>query len=329
MGIIRKLHVLVACTLVLLSVTGCHNIQDNNAISNHQQVSLLQSGYISVESGKLFYQRFGKGDPTIVVHGGPGLDQSYLLPQMLELAKDHEVIFYDQRGSGRSLGASIDPKYISSDQFAKDLETLRLELGLKKIALIGHSWGGFLSMNYAIKYPANVSSLILVGSAPADYKGQKAFADEFNKRTHSIKHKIDPLFNEKTLSALNKEQINDAYRDLFSVYFEEPSKVQKLTLDMSKESAIGGFNVLSLMLKTTYFTPDCNLIPALRRLTVPTLIIHGNQDIIPVDTAKTIQKAIQDSKVVYLNDCGHFPYIEKSNEFFSSIRSFLSKVEEK
>ncbi|WP_204365636.1 alpha/beta hydrolase [Holospora obtusa] len=170
---------------------------------------------------------------------------------------------------------------------------------------------------------------LLVGSAPADYKGQKAFADEFNKRTHSIKHKIDPLFNDKILSALSKEQINDAYRDLFSVYFEEPSNVQKLTLDMSKESAIGGFNVLSLMLKTPYFTPDCNLIPALRSLTVPTLIIHGNQDIIPVDTAKTVQQAIQDSKVVYLNDCGHFPYIEKPNEFFSSIRSFLSKVEQR
>ena len=329
MGIFRKLYVLVACALVLLAVTGCHNIKDYNVISNHNQVSFSKSGYISVESGKLFYQRFGKGDPILVVHGGPGLDQGYLLPQMLELAKDHEVIFYDQRGSGRSLEASIDLKYIRSDQFAKDLETLRLKLGLKKVALIGHSWGGFLSMSYAIKYTANVSSLILVGSVPADYKGQKAFADEFNKRMHSIKHKIDPLFNQKTLSALSKEQINDAYRDLFSVYFEKPSNIQKLTLDMSKKSAIGGFKVLSLMLKTSYFTPDCNLIPALRRLTVPTLIIHGNQDIIPIDTAKTIHKVISGSKVVYLNDCGHFPYIEKPNEFFSSIRSFLSKVEEK
>jgi proline iminopeptidase len=329
MDIIRKLHVLVTCTLFLFAVTGCHNIKDSHAISHHQQVSPLKSGYVSVERGKIFYQKFGKGDPIIVVHGGPGLDQGYLLPQMLELAKDHEVIFYDQRGSGRSLEASIDTECINSNQFAKDLETLRLELDLKKVALIGHSWGGFLSMSYAIKYPDNVSSLILVGSYPADYKGQKAFAEEFNKRTTNIKPKIDPLFNYKTLSALSKEQINEAYRDLFSVYFKEPLNVQKLTLDMRKESAIGGFNVLSLMLKTSYFTPDCNLIPALRKLNVPTLIIHGNQDIIPVDAAKTMQKAIPGSKVVYLNDCGHFPYIEKPNKFFSSIRSFLSKVEQR
>jgi proline iminopeptidase len=329
MGIVRKLRALIACKLVLFVITGCNKIGYNNAINSQQQVSPQRSGYIAVESGKLFYQRFGKGDPIIVVHGGPGLDQGYLLPQMLEFAKDHEVIFYDQRGSGRSLESSIDPKYISSDQFTKDLETLRLKLGLKKVAIIGHSWGGFLSMSYAIKYPANVSSLILVGSAPANYKGQKAFADEFNKRTHSIKHKIDPLFNDKTLSALNMEQINEAYRDLFSVYFKNPSNAKKLTLDMSKESAIGGFNVLSLMLKTTYFTPDSDLVPALSKLNVPTLIIHGNQDIIPVGTAQTISKATPGSKVVYLSDCGHFPYIEKPNEFFSSIRSFLSKVEEK
>lgn len=68
---------------------------------------------------------------------------------------------------------------------------------------------------------------------------------------------------------------------------------------MSKESAISGFNVLSLMLKTSYFQPECNLIPALRKLNIPTLIIHGNQDIIPIDTAKTIQKTIPGSKAVY------------------------------
>lgn len=324
-----QLGVFVTFVPLLLTVSGCHTPQDKNSISGHLPINSSKSGYVVVESGRLFYQRFGKGDPIIVVHGGPGLDQSYLLPQMLELAQDHEVIFYDQRGSGRSLEASIEAKYVSSEQFARDLETLRLKLNLKKVALIGHSWGGFLSMNYAIKYPDNVSSLILVGSAPADYKGQKAFDDEVNKRTQGIKNKIDPLFNYKVLNTLTKEQINQSYRDLFSVYFENPVNVEKLTLDMSKESAVGRFNVSSLMFKTSYFKPECNLMPALRKLNVPTLIIHGNQDIVPVDTAKDIQKAIPGSKGLYLNDCGHFPYIEKPSELFSSIRSFLSKPEGK
>jgi proline iminopeptidase len=177
----------------LFTVTGC-KAQDKSTIGSYPSMHSSKSGYIDVQDGKLFYSSFGKGDPIIVVHGGPGLDQGYLLPQMLELAKDHELIFYDQRGSGRSLEASIEPKYASSEQFAQDLEMLRLKLGLKKITLVGHSWGGFLSMSYAIKYPNNVSSLILIGSTPPDYKGQKAFSDEFNKRTQLIKNNIAPLF---------------------------------------------------------------------------------------------------------------------------------------
>ena len=274
----------------------------------------------------MFYQRFGQGEPIIVVHGGPGLDQSYLLPQMLELSKDHEIIFYDQRGSGRSLVTSMEPKYINSDQFVKDLEVLRLKLGFKKIILIGHSWGGYLSMSYGIKYPNRVSSLILVSSTPGNYKGQKAFFEIFNKKTLHIKDKISPLFNEKVLEKLDRTKINQSYRDLFSVYFSNSTNLSKLNLDITKESAMGGSKVMSLMLNTTYFTPSYNIIPALGKLTVPTLIIHGNQDIIPVNSAKTLQKSISGSKGVYLHNCGHFPYIEKPNEFFSSIRSFLSEL---
>ena len=136
MKIFHKLQVLFVFVLLLFGVIGCHNAQDKNSISYQHHIYSSNSGYVAVENGKLFYQKFGSGDPIIVVHGGPGLDQGYLLPQMLELAKDHELIFYDQRGSGHSLEASIDPKYVTADQFAEDLEKLRSKLGLKKIVLI-------------------------------------------------------------------------------------------------------------------------------------------------------------------------------------------------
>lgn len=94
MSIIRKLNVLFASILDLFTFSRCrHNMKDRDVSSNNQHLFSTKSGYISVESGKLFYQRFGKGDPIIVLHGGPGLDQSYLLPQMLELAQDYELIF--------------------------------------------------------------------------------------------------------------------------------------------------------------------------------------------------------------------------------------------
>lgn len=111
---------------------------------------------------KIFYQIFGEGTPIIITHGGPGLDQTYLQPQLLALAKNHQLIFYDQRGSGKSLGTKLDEDTINIHKFAEDLEKLRAHLKLKKFILMGHSWGGILSMQYAIKYQKNILSPLLL-----------------------------------------------------------------------------------------------------------------------------------------------------------------------
>jgi proline iminopeptidase len=111
---------------------------------------------------KLFSQSFGTGTPIIVVHGGPGLDHAYFLPQMLELAKDHQLIFYDQRGSGKSLETELSPELMNVNQFIQDLEDLRKDLGLNSFVLLGHSWGGELAMHYAVTYPESISALILM-----------------------------------------------------------------------------------------------------------------------------------------------------------------------
>lgn len=184
-----------------------------------------------------YYKKFGSGSPVIVLHGGPGLDQEYLLPQMLELAKDHEVIFYDQRGSGQSLATKINPAYININQFVKDLDDLRVHMGVKKFTLVGHSWGGFLAMNYAIKYPQHLSNLILLNTLPADFKGQQAFANEFMKRTKPIANQISPLFDYKLFEKFKKAEISKLYRTLFSVYFYNPNEVEKLSLNMAEASS--------------------------------------------------------------------------------------------
>ena len=318
-----KLTLLLTYLAGLLGVTECYA---SHKIDYNGYYDPVNSGYINVDSGRLFYQKFGTGEPMVIVHGGPGLDQNYLLPQMLELAKDHELIFYDQRGSGNSLEASINSKYVNLDQFSDDLEKLRSQLGLTKFILLGHSWGGLLSMDYAIKHPENVSSLILLNSAPADYKGQKSFMNEFAIRTMLINNKIATLFDYNKFKMLDANQINDLYRKLFVIYFKDKNKVKNLTLKMSKGSAVGGFRIMPLMSRTVWLKPEFDLFPGLRKMKIPTLVVHGNQDVIPAYTAKEISEAISGSEIAYLNNCGHFPYIEAPVDLFKSIRSFLDKV---
>lgn len=316
---IRKIYLIPLCFLAAFLLISCS--EHDNLTKN------TTSGYVKIDQGKLYYQKFGSGGtPIIVVHGGPGLDQSYLQPQMLALSKNHEVIFYDQRGSGRSLETSLSPALINISQFTKDLEDLRKQLGLNKFILLGHSWGGFLAMRYTLNYPEHVSALILLNTSPADYKGQQAFIKEFTKRTQPIKNEITPLFNFLEFEKLTSAQISKLYRTVFSVYFYNPKKVNELTLNTSEESAKGGEKVMQLMSNTSWLKPNTNLFPELKKLNVPTLVISGKQDIVPLWTSQEIKEAIPHAEMVVLEECGHFPYIEKPDELFNHIQRFLDVI---
>lgn len=286
----------------------------------------IKEGFISVKDGKLFYRTAGYGLPLIVLHGGPGLSQDYLLPQLYKLAENNLVIFYDQRGSGRSLETELDAKHINIGQFVEDLETLRTSLGFDKFILMGHSWGGLLAMQYAVDHQENLLGLILLDTASADYKGQKAFIDEFRLRTKNIHSDIKPLFAYENFKELNAAQISDLYRNLFSIYFYNPKEVKDLSLNFSVVSAQSGFKVMEEMSKTYWLQPSVNLFPSLKMLAVPTFILHGKQDIVPAWTAQEIKDAIPQSEIVLLDRCGHFPYIEQPSQFFYELNNFLRKI---
>lgn len=286
-----------------------------------------QQGFVKIKDGWLYYDEIGQGIPIIVVHGGPGLDHGYLQPQLSQLAASHRLIFYDQRGSGKSLETPLDEEHINIHQFVEDLEDLRKSLDLNKFILMGHSWGGLLAMQYAIDHQDHLIGLILLNSAPADYNGQKAFIDEFGARTKNIHNDITPLFAYADFIKLNATQISDLYRKLFSVYVYDSENVKDLSLNFSVASGQSGFKVMEEIKKTSFLQPNINLFPSLKKLSVPTFILHGKQDIMPAWTAQKIKGAIPQSEIVMLDDCGHFPYIEQPSQFFTELNNFLEKIQ--
>ena len=104
----------------------------------------------------------------VVLHGGPSFDLNYLLPEMDRLADSFRLVYYSQRGRGLSADG-VDPKDVTMDSEVEDLEMLRKRLNLDTVALIGHSWGGFLAMCYAVGHPDRISHLILLNTAPASH----------------------------------------------------------------------------------------------------------------------------------------------------------------
>src|SRR4030095_13201888 len=116
----------------------------------------------SSDSTKLFVREFGTGEPIILLAGGPGLNAVYMKPVWENLASKYRCIVLDQRGTGKSKIANADSIILSINNYVADIETLRKTLNIDRMTLIGHSWGGKLSMEYAGLYPQHVKKLILL-----------------------------------------------------------------------------------------------------------------------------------------------------------------------
>src|SRR5688572_6226071 len=119
-------------------------------------------GYIlTPDKVRIFYKIEGKGSETlVVVHGGPGNSLESVRPDFEPLAKGRRVIYYDQRGQGRS-ELIKDGKKLGYKQHVADLEAVREHFKLGKMSLIGNSWGGLLISLYAVVHPDRIERMIL------------------------------------------------------------------------------------------------------------------------------------------------------------------------
>ena len=294
----------------------------------HHKAALLAeqqcvaAGTIPVKYGKLSYEIFGKkGTPIIVAHGGPGLGYGYLLPQMLELAKDHQVIFYDQQGAGKSVNGKVNPEGINMPQFVADLESLRSALGWQKVILLGHSWGGLLAMNYAIKFPQHLESLVLMNSAPATSKGWHAFIQQYLATNAPVQERLAAIQAMPKFVDGDPKLVKKFLKISLARYFVKMADVEKLSLNFTNASAQAFLQTASL-LNNGYLAEPYDLTTELQQLAVPTLVVHGAHDLIPLWTAEEIAHAIAKSKLRVIKDSGHFPFIEKPTELFRDLRWF-------
>jgi len=278
---------------------------------------------IVVESvhSKLFCKTMGKGRPLIVIHGGPGLTQDYLLPQLNELAENNFVIFYDQRGCGRSTG-EINEQTINIPTFVNDLDNIRMAFNFDKVSILGHSWGGFLAMCYAIAHPDALNRLILSSPIPASSEDFALFINERTRRISPYQDEMTAIRNSREFREGNPDTIERLHRIIFRTYCYLPEKADLLNLRMTPVASINGAKIFELIRENT-FNKSFDLRAALKALKIPTLVIHGDADPIPAITAQNIHESIPGSTYVLLKNCGHFPYVEQPDTYFNSLKDFL------
>ena len=281
----------------------------------------FKENYVNVPGGKLYALTMGKGNPLIVVHGGPGLTKDYLLPQMAQLAKNNEVVFYDQRGGGKSSG-TIMTGNITVESFVEDLEALRLALGYGKVSILGHSWGALLAMHYAIEHPGNLDNLVLMNPMPGSSAEYASYTNEWLPRGDPARVELERIEKSEEFAKGDPATFAYYYRIIFSRFCHNPSKADELNLNMTQKAALNGVLVRQLIGKDLYSKPY-DLHGPLKKLKVPALVIQGDSDLIPVSVGENLHKSIPGSNFVLIEKSGHFPYIENPDALFSSLNEFL------
>lgn len=282
-----------------------------------------QSGLTTTTESPLYWASWGTaGNPRIlVVHGGPGAHHDYLLPQMLELTDESELFFYDQRGGGKSRMDGKEP--ITWKTHVRDLGAVVRELSLEPLTVIGYSWGALLTLLYVLEGHTDTAlprpvRMVLIDPAPLNREFRREFETEFARRQRAPG--IEAARNELSASGL-RESDPDAFRQRsfelgVAGYFARPSSAHDLTQ----------FRVIGRIQQSVWESlGDYDLIPKLAEIRIPTLIVHGRDDPIPVASSSQAADAMG-AELVLLDDCGHVPYVEQPGRLFPAIRMFLERT---
>ena len=269
---------------------------------------------VQVPGAELFVRRVGAGRPAIVLHGGPGADHEYLRPGFDALADGRELIYYDQRGGGRSPVARDVP--VGWTEQVADLEALRRHWGLEQLTVVGYSWGGLLALLYALEHPGRVVRLALVSPAPTWRAARERFEAVFSRRN------LDPAFQEERRRLREsglRERDPDAFQQrIFELsvapYFFDPSRARDLT----------PFRVVGRTQQEVWHSlGDYDLRPRLPALAgIPSLVLHGEEDAIPIDAARTAAQLLG-AEFHPVPRCGHVPYVEAFETFRTVVGGFL------
>ena len=275
---------------------------------------------------KIWYtiQGHGTKPPIIVIHGGPGMDSNSLAADFAPLEKNHRLVYYDQRGGGRST-LPADTKLLTIDHHVDDLEALRKQLGIDKVVLIGHSFGPAIAANYAMKYPEHVDRMIFIGPIPPR-KGK--FFEEFGA---TMKSRLTDAERARS-QELQKEYMGDnvvaACREYWAI--NTPPRLAKSVSPSVVKADFCTASPEAIRYGSTKTNPatfgslgNWDWTAGLKNVTAPVLIIHGEEDAIPIAMVAEYTTAFPHATLLRVPGAAHFPYDERPDIVFPAIEKFL------
>jgi proline-specific peptidase len=273
--------------------------------------------YTTINGCNLYYEVHGKedGEPIFFIHGGPGLgDCRGDIKAFSPLGDTYKLVFLDMRGSGRSEDV---PPY-THEQWTADIEGLRQYLGLGKIKILGGSYGGFLTLEYVLRYQENVTHVLLRDTAPSNNYNDLSMQKALDSNLPGIdEDMLDRLFHGRVKSNAEFRDMFAAIQPLYTVVVDEEANQKRLdNMYFHYETHNYAFSVN----KQSY-----DILNQLNTIKVPVLVTVGREDwVTPVVCSEDIAREIESSTLVIFENSGHSPHLEENEDYLKLVREFLA-----
>ena len=296
----------------------------------------VEEKFVDANGVLIYTVSMGRGAPLVVVHGGPGASHDYFLPYLLPLARTNRLVFIDERGSGRSEKLE-DVSGYTVEAMVEDVEAVRIALGLGRINLLGHSFGGVLAQAYAFKYQENLSHLILCSTFHSTKALNEVFRQMKTRMSPELRARIDKM-EAKGVFGHGKDYEKNRYTNEYMIaawgegYF--PYLYQNHP-DPNYDPVVNGNTSWDLYREMWgshgEFVVDGNLTSVeyadqLHTIKVPTLITVGDHDESDPSIARDMAARIAGSKLVVLPRSGHMTFVDQPGMFIRAVNDFLGPV---
>ncbi|NDL59371.1 proline iminopeptidase-family hydrolase [Phytoactinopolyspora mesophila] len=300
----------------------------------HPDEPAANSGELYVEfgPGQQLYTRWVGADrdrtPLLCLHGGPGAVSHEGLEPLEGIAADgRQVIFFDQLGCGRS-SRPDDPSLWRNDLVCDQIDAIRAAYGLASVAVLGHSYGGWVTQEYALRQPTGLRGIVLADTAPDAemYLAEgRRIRDSLPAQTRAV------LDRHERAGTTDSPEYADAYRQFLE---EFTCTIRPLPASIERARAGGNPEIARIMWGPGGRSFEMNgrlrgwsVVDRLPEIGIPVLVITGSEDMASPAIARFMATAIPDARCVIIDGGSHTPFYEDPETFCSSVRTFLTGID--
>ncbi|WP_298529079.1 alpha/beta hydrolase [uncultured Christiangramia sp.] len=272
---------------------------------------------IEYKDGKLHYRTYGAGDPVLIINGGPGISSDGFGELAQLLSENNRTITYDQRGTGNSKILSNNDADYTIDLMVEDIEVLRKHLGYENWIVLGHSFGGMLAYAYAAKYPERVRAMIQSHSGGMDLR-LRDYPNLQDRLSRSQRDELNQLVMKISFGDTLRETRYQRAKLMAIAYLNDSTRTSEVAERLMNTDRAINSQVWANMNLINFDVSE-----EMKKFNKPVLILNGVDEIVHKDIAIYADSIFQDSKLILMEDCGHYGWLEKPEIYLKEVKEFL------